>query len=123
MASVPNSRILIGGMHDDRDLSTFLDLFDNNGVAKTALVFWAYKYVGITALHNRVDICLDTFPYNGGTTIHHALSMGVPTLSIYGKKNSVNEQCCDPWASWSLNSFLANDVDDFWHVVFIGRKP
>lgn len=34
--------------------------------------------------HHDVDICLDTVPYNGGTTTLHALSMGVPTLTMTG---------------------------------------
>lgn len=113
MASVPNSRILIGGMHSDRDLSTFLDLFDNNGVAKDRIDFFGRtNMLEYLALHNRVDICLDTFPYNGGTTIHHALSMGVPTLSIYGKKIPSRSSAAI-LGQVGLNSFLANDVDDF----------
>ncbi|MBI5108647.1 MAG: tetratricopeptide repeat protein [Rhodocyclales bacterium] len=34
--------------------------------------------------HHQADICLDTVPYNGGTTTLHALSMGVPTLTLTG---------------------------------------
>lgn len=36
------------------------------------------------ALHNEIDIVLDTFPFNGGTTVTHGLYMGVPTVTLAG---------------------------------------
>ncbi len=35
-------------------------------------------------LHNEVDICLDPFPYNGGTTTLDCLYMGVPLVTLAG---------------------------------------
>lgn len=113
MSRLADSRILIGGMHNEYDLSTFSMMFEKFGIARERIDFFGRMSMhDYLALHNRVDICLDTFPYNGGTTIHHALSMGVPTLSIKGSKIPARSSAAI-LGQVGLDSFLAEDVDDF----------
>ena len=62
--------------------------------------------------YDEMDIALDTFPYNGGTTTTEALWQGVPVLTFNG----------DRWASRTSRSLLlaaglpewvATDAQDF----------
>jgi predicted O-linked N-acetylglucosamine transferase (SPINDLY family) len=64
------------------------------------------------ALHNQVDLCLDTFPYTGGTTTNHALWMGVPTLTLAGQ-TPASRQCAANLSHLGLTGFTAANPDDF----------
>ncbi len=54
--------------------------------------------------YDEMDIALDTFPYNGGTTTTEALWQGVPVLTFNG----------DRWASRTSRSLLLAAGMDEW---------
>lgn len=56
------------------------------------------------ATYDRIDVALDTYPYNGGTTTMEALWQGVPVLSFDG----------DRWASRTSRSLLVAAGLDEW---------
>ena len=110
---VPTSKIVVAGMPPDANLKVYLDLFVSFGVACDRVSF-----VGRTSLqeylgqYSQVDLCLDTFPYNGGTTTLHGIWMGVPTLSLVG--GSIPARCAAAILGGSnLEGFLAESRDDF----------
>lgn len=104
--------MLLGGMHQT-DSATLVDWFEREGVVPSRLEFHPKTDMGAyLALHQRVDICLDTFPYNGGTTTLHALSMGVPTLSLAGQI-PVARSGASILGRVGLEDFVRNDSDDF----------
>lgn len=83
--ALPTSRMIIAGMPLGGSVDQLADWFAQEGVSKDRLAF--HRRSGMAeylTMHHQVDICLDTFPYGGGTTTCHALWMGVPTLTLVG---------------------------------------
>ena len=86
MQAVPGSRLLLAAMRPDGRSEQLTDEFSRHGIAAERLTFHPRcAMVDYLALHQQVDLCLDTFPYAGGTTTLHALWMGVPTLTLSGR--------------------------------------
>lgn len=87
------------------------------------------------ALYGRIDIALDTFPYNGTTTTCEALWMGVPVITLAGENHAgrvgasllttlnLNECIADsPHAYLSRVSELANDRERLVHLRMTLRE-
>lgn len=66
--------------------------------------------------HNEIDIALDPFPYNGGTVTAHALWMGVPVLSLPGRK-PIQRMGASMLGSVGLPEFLADSEDDYIEIA------
>jgi predicted O-linked N-acetylglucosamine transferase (SPINDLY family) len=84
MAQVPASRLILlahAGVHRQR----VLDLLGRFGIAADRIEFVEYqpraKYL---QTYQRIDLCLDTLPYNGHTTSLDAYWMGVPVVTQVG---------------------------------------
>lgn len=108
----PNSRLVLGGIAAT-EATVLSALFASEGIPKERLRFFPRSdmktYLG---LHHQVDICLDTFPYNGGTTNLNALWMGVPTLTLSG---STPISHCGGWLSGHMGfkDFQAHTSQEF----------
>lgn len=113
LRELPDSRMLLGGMPESGHHDTLIAWFEEEGIERERLEFQPRsgldKYL---ALHHRVDICLDTFPYNGGTTTHHALWMGVPTLTLAGQ-SMAGRAGSAILSRVGLQDFAVDDVEAF----------
>ncbi len=85
LQSVSNSRMLIGNVNDESLRIKIIGIFKERGVAEDRLDLRRRLTMNeYLSLHHEIDICLDSFPYAGGTTTCHALWMGVPVVTLAG---------------------------------------
>jgi protein O-GlcNAc transferase len=86
LACVPGSRLLVLADPSDAALARMRSVLSAHGVASERLEFVGKRPRGeYLQLHEQVDIALDTFPFNGHTTVCEALWMGVPVIVMAGE--------------------------------------
>jgi predicted O-linked N-acetylglucosamine transferase (SPINDLY family) len=109
----PSSRMLLGAINSNEDEHLLIDWFASAGIARERLMFRRRSSIPVyLQQHFHVDICLDTFPYTGSTTVLNSLWMGVPTLTIAG--DTLPSRAGATWMSHvGLQDFLATDKADF----------
>ncbi len=92
LAAVPGSRLLLKG----RDLDAgpvreaLLQRMERQGIpiARVELLPRTVGTAEHLALYHRIDVALDTFPYNGTTTTCEALWMGRPVVTLRGDRHA-----------------------------------
>ena len=110
--ALPDSKLLVGGLASNVQADVTA-MFTRYGIEASRLQFRQrgpiFNYL---QLHHDVDLCLDTYPYTGGTTTMHALWMGVPTLSLQGP-TAASRQGSFALGHAGLDQFLVNDASDY----------
>ena len=89
LSALPRSRLFLKstGFGDELTRAHYRDLFAAHGVEAERLKFAGpsprHEYL---AAYREVDVGLDPFPFNGGTTTVEALWMGVPVVTLRGDR-------------------------------------
>lgn len=90
--AVPGSRMILKAkpLTDHGVRRRILDLFAQGGVAEERIELdpGQPSIAEHLAQYRRIDIALDTFPYNGTTTTCEALWMGVPVVTLSGDRHA-----------------------------------
>lgn len=113
LRALPNSVMLLAGLDGDERDDYLRDWFAEEGIDHARLRFHARGSMAeYMQLHQQVDVCLNTFPYTGTTTLCHALWMGVPTLSLSG--STIPTRSAAAYLGHvGLDAFAAHDEADF----------
>lgn len=113
LRALPGSRMLLAAMRPDGRAEQLAGEFAENGIARERLLFQPRSDMRTyLELHQQVDICLDTFPYTGGTTTLHACWMGVPTLTLAGA-TVPGRAAASTLGHVGLPGFIAPDANEF----------
>ncbi|MBF0224939.1 MAG: tetratricopeptide repeat protein [Desulfobacterales bacterium] len=89
---LPNSILILKSRQFEDELikNRYLNFFSNYGIDPKR-IFLMPRSKNIKehlAYYNKIDIGLDTFPYNGTTTTFEALWMGVPVITLKGNRHA-----------------------------------
>jgi protein O-GlcNAc transferase len=118
--STPRSRLMMSGISDQYQLGILKSWLLAEGLSEDRLDLRLRCTVEpYLKQHHDVDLCLDTYPYTGGTTTRHALWMGVPTITIAGQ-TPASRQASSILELVDLHQFIASsqstyvDISTFW---------
>ncbi len=112
LQQVPGSRIILlapPGAGRNRIVRAMVQA----GVAPERLHFVAQlSHADYMLLYGKIDIVLDTFPYNGHTTSCDALWMGVPVVTLRGD-TVVSRAGVSQLTNTGLTELIASSVDEY----------
>jgi predicted O-linked N-acetylglucosamine transferase (SPINDLY family) len=90
MSEIPDGRLLLKTrqLEDPVTRREAIERFAVHGIGADRLMLEeGSSRIDLLAAYNRIDIALDPFPYNGCTTTAEALWMGVPVVTLRGKRS------------------------------------
>lgn len=92
LRAVPQARLILKAraLADRQTRERFERCFTGHGIPaeRIEMVSWIPSSADHLQLYHRIDIVLDTFPYNGHTTTCEALWMGVPVVTLAGQTHA-----------------------------------
>ena len=114
LKSKKNSKLILKSSLEV-DTYKLLNKFKKFGVNEQIEILHRNEYADIDhhlELYERIDIALDTFPYNGVTTTFEALWKGVPVITMFGY--NFNSRCgASILKNANLENLIAVDKKDY----------
>jgi protein O-GlcNAc transferase len=115
LTRVPGSNLMLKykGLDDPGIAERILGIFEKAGIDRDRIELFALtSLVEHMAQHNHVDLGLDPFPFNGGTTTFHSVYMGVPVITLEGRGHA--ERMGSAILSHvGLPEFITKSVDEY----------
>tara|TARA_X000000368_G_scaffold340085_1_gene278247 strand:- start:203 stop:1873 length:1671 start_codon:yes stop_codon:yes gene_type:complete len=112
LKNIPNSKLIIKSP-TKKDIDYVEHLFDINKVKESISCLPPEKeFINHLSLYQKIDIALDTFPWNGVTTSFESIWMGVPVVTMKGY--NFNSRCGESInRNIKMDELIALDEDDY----------
>jgi protein O-GlcNAc transferase len=92
LKKIPHAHIVLKtkSFADKQIRERVMKTFEQNGIHSERVELLGHEehFLKHLSLYNRIDIGLDTFPYNGTTTTCEAMWMGLPVITLAGNKHA-----------------------------------
>ena len=120
---IPDSRLIMAARGLNRLRLQMEERFAEDRIKSSRLeLLDAMPFDEYLALHQRIDVNLDTFPYSGGTTTCHSLWMGVPIITLAGE-TVTSRGGASLLGSLRLTELIAKSETEYLDIaVHLGKK-
>jgi len=109
---------------DDASRRLYQQHFERCGVSRERVdLVGPSAHQEVLPYYSKIDVALDPFPYNGGTTSCEALAMGVPVITLRGDR-FVSRVGATIVESAGLPELVAGNVSEYiQRAVDLGQNP
>ena len=113
LKNTKNSKLILKCSNDKQKFTRIKKLIKEKGLLKSVIFHKKFEDTkDHLNLYNKIDIALDTFPYNGVTTSFEAIWMGVPVLTMAGY--NFNSRCGESInKNLNLEYLIAKDEEEY----------
>ena len=119
LRAIPDAKLALKSrsMADEPTRAVMRDAFAARGVDPSRLILEpAGELSNYLDFFSSIDICLDTFPFTGGTTTCHTLWMGVPVVTRVGA-TSVSRVAASVLTNVGLADLIARTPEEFVEIT------
>jgi predicted O-linked N-acetylglucosamine transferase (SPINDLY family) len=118
LQTLPGARLMLEAAGLDTDLlrKQVIDQFTSHGIQMDQLILRGRTPAQQYVLYNEVDIALDPFPCNGGTTSFDTLWMGVPLITLAGQ-TFVSRMGVSLLSNLGLTDLIAQTEDQYIEIA------
>lgn len=114
LAEAPQFRLILAAIPAGTAQGRLREMISQRGIDRLRIVIRErLPYLKFWALHHEIDIALDTYPCNGGTTACETAWLGVPMATLAGERYGGNRLGTSTLVSLGLSHLAATTPPEY----------